>query len=124
LHTITVRVPAQAANIHVLRSLIAAVASRADASVDDIADLQLAVDESATQLLGVPGSSTLTVTITSGTSSFEVAAASDGVADPWPPADIRQSLTWQVLVTLVDDVSFEMGASGPSVRLRRYARSA
>ena len=52
---------------------------------------------------GAPGTATLTPPVAAGRA--------------WPPPDLEKSLSWKVLSALVDTVSLDAEASGPSIRL-------
>jgi hypothetical protein len=48
---------------------------------------------------------------------LEAVVSIDAAGRAWPPPDLEQSLSWRVLSALVDDVSLDAAASGPSIRL-------
>jgi serine/threonine-protein kinase RsbW len=98
---VVVTVPSQAAFLHVLRSVAASVAARNDLPVDDIDDLRMAIDEASSQLLML-GPSSMTLT----------------------PA-FHESLAWNVLSVLSDELSFELPDGAPAIRVvkRSSARS-
>lgn len=126
---VTVSVPARPDFIHVLRSVVAAVAARADFTFDSIDDMRLAVDEASAQLLAFAAPATmLTLRITlSDEGSLEVVASTDADVSTavWPPEGAERTLTWQVLSALADEARFERLDSGPALRLwkRREAAS-
>lgn len=100
--TVVVRVGAAAVHLPPLRTVVADLATRADFDLDSVADLRLAVDEAAAELIAVsaPGAlltgsylvddDQMQVTVSVPT----VAAATLG----------RDSFGWRVLTTLVDEV--------------------
>jgi serine/threonine-protein kinase RsbW len=113
---ITVRVPAAAEHVQIVRGVVAAVAARAGASVDDVADLRLIVDEAAARLLsGTAGATSLTVSLAARGSSLEVTASVDG------PAIGRSgtALGWRILSTLADEVEEHQEGSMSSIRVVR-----
>ena len=125
---VTVSVPALPDFIHVLRSVVAAVAARADFTFDSIDDLRLAVDEAGAQLLsfGAPATS-LTLRIAStDDGGLEIVASTDAdvTTAVWPPENAERTLTWQVLSALADEARFERLDSRPALRLRKRARTA
>src|SRR5438093_6882551 len=99
---VSITVPARADFVHVLRSVIASIAARADFTYDEIDDLRLAVDEAFAQLLTVHGmSTTLSMVVRSLDGGVvEVVVSIDADDAAWPPAGAEQSLTWQVLSAL------------------------
>jgi serine/threonine-protein kinase RsbW len=126
---VTVSVPARPDFIHVLRSVIAAIAARADFSFDSIDDMRLAVDEASAQLLSFSAPATMLtrrVTLTED-GGLEVVASTDADISSavWPPEGAERTLTWQVLSALADEARFERLDSGPALRLwkRREAAS-
>jgi anti-sigma regulatory factor (Ser/Thr protein kinase) len=110
---ITVRVPAASEHLHIVRGVVAAVAARAGASVDDVADLRLIVDEAAARLLSsTSGASALTVSLARRGAALEVTASVDGS----PVERSGTALGWRILSTLADEV--EEQADGSSTRIR------
>jgi len=113
---ITVRVPALADYVSIARHVVAAVASRAGASVDDVADLRLIVDEAAARLLsGSEGATSLTVVLGSHGHALEIVASVDGT----PVGGSGSVLGWRILSTLADRVEEEHDGSGSSIRVVR-----
>lgn len=125
---VTVSVPARPDYIHVLRSVVAAVAARAGFTYDSIDDLRLAVDEASAQLLSFAAPAlnlTLQITLTQ-EGGVEVVASTDAdiATGVWPPEGAERTLTWQVLSALADEAHFERLDSGPALRLRKRSASA
>jgi len=120
---VTVSVPARPDFIHVLRSVVGAVAARADFTFDAIDDLRLAVDEASAQLLSFSAPATnLTLRITlTDEGGMDVVASTDAdvTSGSWPPDGAERSLTWQVLSALADEAQFERDGSGPALRIRK-----
>jgi serine/threonine-protein kinase RsbW len=116
---VSVRVPARPDFVHVLRSVIASVAARADLSIDDIEDLRLAVDEACAHLLAIRGfPTTLTMRVAVlADGGIEVATSVDIDDATWPPGGAERSLAWQVLSALADEARFELVDGRPVVRL-------
>lgn len=118
---VTVSVPARPEFVHVLRSVIASVAARADLTYDQIDDLRLAVDEACAQLLalrGAPGALLLSVRALDG-GGLEIVASIDIEGVVWPPAGAERTLTWQVLSALADEARFEQTDGHPALRLTK-----
>lgn len=120
---VTVSVPARPDFIHVLRSVVGAVAARADFTFDAIDDLRLAVDEASAQLLSFnsPATSlTLRISLTH-EGGIELVASTDAdlASAVWPPDGAERTLTWQVLSALADEAHFERAGTGPALRIRK-----
>jgi len=120
LAEVRVSIPAKPDFVHVLRSVIAAVAARADFTYDAIDDLRLAVDEACAQLLAFrsPATTLSIVVETLADGGLGVLASTDADASAWPPEGIERTLTWQVLAALADDARVET-AGGPALRLTK-----
>ena len=123
---VTVSVPAQPDFVHVLRSVVATVAARADLTFDEIDDLRLAVDEACAQLLALASeATTLTLQISPADGSgLVVIATIDADVPAWPPAGAERTLTWQVLAALADDARFEQVDGRPALRLTKNRQPA
>jgi serine/threonine-protein kinase RsbW len=124
---VVVTVPSQAAFVHVLRSVAASVAARTDLPVDDIDDLRMAIDEASSQLLMLGLSpATLTLRLRAIDGGVEAVVSVDGSAPAdWPPPAFHDSLAWNVLSALSDELSFELPDGAPAIRVvkRSSARS-
>jgi len=100
--SVLVRVGATAAQLPPLRVVAGDLAARADFDLDAVADLRLAVDEAAAELVTVaaPGAS-ITCTFLVGDDGVEAT-----VTVPVEPTTTLRtdSFGWRVLATLVDDV--------------------
>ena len=118
---VTVKVPAQPDFVHVLRSVVATVAARANFTYDQIDDLRLAVDEACAQLLAVRSpATTLTLRITPlDAGGLVVIAMIDADHPSWPPEGAEKTLIWQVLAALADDARFEELDGHPALRLTK-----
>ncbi|AOS63028.1 ATP-binding protein [Actinoalloteichus hymeniacidonis] len=101
--TTEVRVAADAARLHVVRSVVAGLALRADFDLDAADDLRLAVDEACSSLvrLAIPGTRLVArfqVAPDAITGKVTVIAAEDAVLR-------RDTFGWRVLTTLVTEVT-------------------
>ena len=116
---VTVTVPARPEFVHVLRSVVATVAARADLTYDEIDDLRLAVDEACAQLLALPAASmTLAMKLAAlDDGGLVVVVTSDAESPAWPPPGAERTLTWQVLAALADEARFEEVEGHPALRL-------
>lgn len=113
---ITVTLPAQSEFVHVLRSVVASIASRLDFSVDAIEDLRLIVDEACGQLLAMPGATKLTLRVLPSNGTLELLVSTDGNYS-WPPRG-QNALAWEILSALSDSSQFDQ-RDGPTIRLSK-----
>jgi serine/threonine-protein kinase RsbW len=101
-----------------MRAVTASVAARMNMPFDGIEDLRLAVDEACAWLLGLAGGATsMTLRLRPMDDRLEAVVSIDAAGRAWPPPDLEKSLSWKVLSALVDTVSLDAEASGPSIRL-------
>lgn len=100
---VEVRVPAEAAQLAVLRAVVGDLAMRADYDVDSIADLRLAVDEACSSLVRLADSeATLVCRFHTGEDHLSVVAQVLS-ADGFGPR--KDTFSWRVLSALADTVS-------------------
>ncbi|MPZ65796.1 MAG: ATP-binding protein [Pseudonocardiaceae bacterium] len=113
--TVQVRVGAAPVHLPPLRSVVADLATRADFDLDSVADLRLAVDESAAELIAVaaPGA-LLTGSYLVDDDQMQVTVSVPVVAGAMLR---RDSFGWRVLTTLVDEVRVLDGREGDQPRL-------
>lgn len=104
---IVVSSPARAEYLHVVRSVVASVASRAKLSFDAVEDLRLAVGEAGGILLGVSGVTTLTLRVEAHGDRLDIGFEADASTQPWPSPAVQSSVSWSVLSALVDDLRAE-----------------
>lgn len=114
-HTVLVRVGAAPGHLPPLRTVAADLATRADFDLDSVADLRLAVDEAAAELIAVaaPGA-LITATYLVEDDQMQVT-----VSVPAAPAATlrRDSFGWRVLTTLADEAQMLDAAQGDPPRL-------
>lgn len=118
-------VPAEAASVHLLRTVIASVGARMSFTLDEIDDLRLAVDESAAELLRAGGRSAdgeLRMAVGAASEAIEVSVELTRRNESWPPPDVGRSVRAQILGALVDHVAFESDEGGVRVRLVKRIR--
>ncbi|MGZ5352413.1 MAG: ATP-binding protein [Actinomycetota bacterium] len=120
---ISIRVPARAEALHVVRSVVGSVAARHDLTIDAIEDLRIAVDEACAQLIAARGTA-VTVEIAPGAGGVETVCTTDAEVAVWPPEGIQHSLAAQVLRGLTDSVAWERTDAGPSVRVGKRSAGA
>jgi len=122
---VSVTVPARADYVHVLRSVIASIAARAEFTYDEIDDLRLAVDEACAPLIAVSGAATLTLKTRSlDGGGLEILASIDALGAAWPPPGAERTLMWQVLSALADETRFEHVEGHPALRLTKRRQPA
>jgi serine/threonine-protein kinase RsbW len=116
---VVVTVPSQAAYVHVLRSVAASVAARLDLPVDDIDDLRMAIDEASSQLLMLgPDAGALMLRLRAVDRGVEAVVSVERTAPAgWPPPAFHDSLAWNVLSGLSDELSFELPGGAPAIRV-------
>jgi serine/threonine-protein kinase RsbW len=104
---IQVTVPADPRFVRVVRMVANRSAATAGMGYDRIEDLALAIDEAGTELLRLPGASTLEGLISSETDGIHVRLAVDAGGGSWPPTRWDESLGALVLGSLARDIRFE-----------------
>jgi serine/threonine-protein kinase RsbW len=115
---VSVSVPARAEFVHVLRSVIASIAARAQFTFDEIDDLRLALDEACAQLLLAGRGTTLTVTVRPvDGGGLEVLAWVDADDLAWPPSGAEHGFAWQILSALADEARFDRADGHPALRI-------
>lgn len=99
---VVVQVSANPADLPTLRVVAADLAARADFDLDTVADLRMAVDEAASELVAVaaPGA---VLTCVFSLDSAQLAVISSVPVRPGTALQ-RDSFGWRVLTTLVDEV--------------------
>lgn len=101
-YEVMLRVRASATELPPLRVVAADLAARADFDLDTVADLRLAVDEAAAELLAVAAPGALLTCVFCIDNSQMATTVS---VPARPGATLRQdSFGWRVLTTLVDEV--------------------
>jgi serine/threonine-protein kinase RsbW len=114
-NTVVIKVQPMAAHLTLLRAAVGGVAARDQFTLDQVNDLQLAVEEAASQLLShIPrGPIEMTIFPTSAGMAIRVAAEIDvsgKVIDESSPS-------WRILQALTDEVRVESQQSGTGVVL-------
>lgn len=123
MNEVRLSIPARPDFVHVLRSVMAAVAAQLNFSFDDIEDMRLAVDESCAYLLGIRNDvSRLNMRIVRDPDTLEVITSIDGGGTSLPPADAQQTVMWHILAALTDEARLEDAGGGPGIRLMKRVR--
>jgi serine/threonine-protein kinase RsbW len=117
--SVDLRVPADAAQLPLLRSVAGALAGAQDYDIDTIADLRMAVDELvATVVRRARGGAAMRCTLTALPSGITVEASAPA-ADPAPVDET--GFGWMVLTTLATEVRAsvsDVDGAGPVVSMR------
>lgn len=126
MNEISLTVPANPDLLHLLRTVVASVAARAEYSIDEIEDLRLAVDEAGAYLLTVtPAPSELFLKVVAEKEAITSIVMSDSRITTWPLEGAEDGLSWKVLSALSDEAEFVNEGGTPGLRMvKRRARSA
>ena len=121
---VTLRVPADAAYLGVVRTAAAGLGARLDLTLDELEDLRIAVDEACALLLDPdpPASGTTSDQLTA-VFTLEADGLSVRISGPSRTLPDQDTFAWAVLEALVGDV--QSGSDGPSgsyVELRHVRR--
>jgi serine/threonine-protein kinase RsbW len=111
---VTVRVPALRRYVGSVRALATSVAAQSGLTVDEIEDVQMAVDEACALLLQHVSRSRVWLDLRLRVSDG-VFAADVAIATPAAIELDRSSLAWTVLSALTDEL--ELSADGPALRI-------
>ena len=120
-HEIEVRVPADRDYVAALRAFVTALAAGSELSVDDIEDVQIAVDESCALLLPhATPDGRLTVHVELAAAGVDIV-----VSVPAGPAAVpdRQGFSWTVLDAVADEMHVTSGGGTLAIRFGKYRDS-
>ena len=117
---VTLAFPAQARNAALARTMAAAMAARAELTIDQLEDVRLAVDEAVSLVLvdsPTDGVVTCTFDVEGTTLDISVSAPSTSGREPE-----RDAFSWTVLTALVDSVtaSTDAGALTLALHITRH----
>lgn len=117
---ILVSVPPRVEFVHVVRSVVSGVAARLGFSLDEIEDLTLVADEACATVLeaGAP-EGPLRVEVQPEGDVLRIQVRTEGPVDRWPPDLLEESLGWQVLTALADEIGFDLFDGSPVLTLTR-----
>ena len=116
-HSVTLKIPASADHVSLLRALIGMYAARQDFTLEEVDDMRMAVEEAAVQLLRRSSGGDITLELhTHGPRLF--AELFCGVDTAEPIMD-ETSFSWTILSALSDDVSVESLHGTAVVRLTK-----
>lgn len=112
---VTLTFPASSVNVALARSVAAAMAARADLTLDRLEDVRLAVDEAVSQLLGgTAPDSTISCRFVLAADRLEIV-----VSGPWSPRTAPSAATfgWMVMNALCDQVTAHLADGTLSLTL-------
>lgn len=121
MNPISLTVPARSEFVSLARTVVANAAAHLKMTFDQVDDLRLAADEAVSQLIQLPGASTLNLQIQLNQDSIEIRSWVDAQPTDWPPAELDGSLTWQILSGLVAEATFERNGEDAAIRFRSTA---
>jgi serine/threonine-protein kinase RsbW len=116
--TVTVRVPAKAGHVALLRTAVGGFAARDRFTIDQVDDLRMAVEEAAVQLLRHARGERIQLDVSGTDSGVEVRVHAD-VAGEEPVID-QTSFSWSILRALADDVQVEMRQGHATIVLLKH----
>ena len=117
---VTVAFPAETLNVALARTVAAAMAARADLTIDQLEDVRLAVDEAVSQLIAdASPDATVTCAFEAGAGTLSITVTARTRTGATPATD---TFSWTVMRALVDSVAAT--TDGGEVRLDlRIARA-
>jgi len=116
--TVTVRVPASAGHVALLRTAVGGYAARDRFTLEQVDDLRMAVEEAAVQLLRHARGERLELDVSGTDSGLEVRVHAD--VDGEEPVIDQGSFSWSILRTLADDVQVEMRQRHATIVLLKH----
>jgi serine/threonine-protein kinase RsbW len=122
VETVLLRVPTHPSYVSVLRTVVRAFAAREELTLDQIEDLQLAVEEAAVQLLRQATGEYLTVDVSAPEEGIEVRLQAE--VTPGNPIVDRASFSWTILHTLADRVDLDTRGDAAVIILAKLREKA
>jgi serine/threonine-protein kinase RsbW len=116
--TVSVRVPAKAGHVALLRTAVGGVAARDRFTLEQVDDLRMAVEEAAVQLLRHARGERIELDVSGTDSGLEVRVHAD-VNDEEPVID-QTSFSWSILRALADEVQVEMSRRHATIVLLKH----
>lgn len=116
--TVTMRVPATAGHLALLRTTVGGYAARGNMTIDQIDDLRMAVEEAAVQLLRHVSGERIDLDICGTPTGIEVRVHAD-VRGEEPVID-ESSFSWSILRALADDLAVEMRQRHATIVLTKH----
>lgn len=115
--TITIKVPARAEHVGLLRTTVGGLARRDSFTIEQASELELAVDEAVAHLLRVANGGSLTVSATVSDAGLQVRILAP-TSTPSSPID-ESSFSWLVLESLTDELEMETVSAGTAIVLTK-----
>ncbi len=115
--TIIVELPGYPAMVRVVRSMANRAADLAGLGYDRIEDLGLAIDETATALLGLATDTTLRTAMAGNARTVDFVMSVDTSTHAWPPVNWSDSIGGMVLDSIATDVTFDSDDGSSSIRV-------
>lgn len=115
--TVTIKIPASPAYLHVVRMTAAGLASRLGFTIDEIEDLKIAVDEMSAYFTGTNGrSGTIEVRFTMGDDRLEITGTGSFAAGEKVRTDLTE-FSRMILDTVADSASLRQLDGTPTFNL-------
>jgi serine/threonine-protein kinase RsbW len=115
---VTVRVPATAGHLALLRTAVGGFAARDHLTIDQIDDLRMAVEEAAVQLLRHARGERIDLDVCKTSTGIEVRLHADVVGEE--PVIDQSSFSWSILRALADDLTIEMQQRHATIVLAKH----
>ena len=120
-HEVEVRLPADRDYVAALRAFVTALAARSTLTVDEIEDLQIAVDESCALVLPhAPPGGQLSVHVELTGAAVGVVVSVPAAADAIPD---RSGFSWTVLSAIADEMHVTSGGGTLAIRFSKRCDS-
>jgi serine/threonine-protein kinase RsbW len=116
--TVTVRVPAKAGHLALLRTAVGGFAARDHFTIDQVDDLRMAVEEAAVQLLRHARGDRIDLDVSGTRNGIEVRLHAD-VQGEEPVID-ETSFSWSILRALADELWIEMQQRHATIVLMKH----
>lgn len=116
--TVTVRVPAKAGHVALLRTAVGGYAARDRFTLEQVDDLRMAVEEAAVQLLRHARGERIELDVSGTDSGLEIRVHADVVGEE--PVIDQTSFSWSILRALADDVQVEMRQRHATIVLLKH----
>jgi serine/threonine-protein kinase RsbW len=117
-HEVELRLAADTEYVAAVRAFVTALAAQSDLTIDEIEDLQIAVDESCALVLPharLPGAQ-MTVHVELAPASVDIVVSVPAAPDATPD---RNGFSWTVLSAVTDDMHVTSGAGTLAIRFSK-----
>jgi serine/threonine-protein kinase RsbW len=116
--TVTVRIPATAGHLALLRTAVGGFAARDRLTIDQVEDLRMAVEEAAVQLLRHARGERIDLDVSGTSTGVEVRLHADVVGED--PVIDESSFSWSILRALADELWVEMQQRHATIVLSKH----